>query len=63
MRTSEAVQTMRQHILTHRSILIHAMKLAGDSTRGQSGLARKNGYLLHGPEAEGPLRGLGAMQN
>ena len=39
VRTSEAVQTMRQHMLTHRSILIHAMKLAGDSTRGQSGLA------------------------
>ena len=31
--------TMRQHMLTHRSILIHAMKLAGDATRGQSGVA------------------------
>ena len=39
VRTSEAVQTLRQHMLTHRSILIHAMKLARDSTRGQSGLA------------------------
>ena len=31
--------TMRQHMLTHRIILIHAMKLAGDATRGQSGVA------------------------